>query len=61
VANETHTKGFHKKIMYNFPFMMKFIVTKLVLPYANVVAFITTIFDLWMSKGAHNTFVLACH
>ncbi len=40
---------------------MKFIVTKLVLPYVNVVAFISTVFDLWMNKGAHNTFVLACH
>jgi hypothetical protein len=43
------TQNLFIKKMYNLPFTMKFIVTKLVLPDVNVVAFISTMFDLWMS------------
>jgi hypothetical protein len=37
---------------------MKHTLEKFVLPYVNGVVFVTTTFDLWMSKGAFDIFAL---
>jgi hypothetical protein len=47
-----------KKVL---PYLVKCTLEKFVLPYINVAIFITTTFDLWMSKGALNTFSLVIH
>ncbi len=38
--------------------MVKYTLEKFVLPYINVVASVTTTFDLWMSKSAFDIFAL---
>jgi hypothetical protein len=40
------------------PYMMICIFEKFVLPYVNVIVSITLAFDLWMNKGALDTFAL---
>jgi hypothetical protein len=38
------------------PYMMICTFEKFVLPYVNVIIFLTPTFDLWMNKGALDTF-----
>jgi hypothetical protein len=40
------------------PYMMICTLKKFVLPYVNVIIFVTSTFDLWMNKGALGTFAL---
>ncbi len=41
--------------------MMKHTFEEFVLPYVNVVIFVTTTFDFWMSKSKLNFFALVTH
>jgi hypothetical protein len=38
--------------------MMKHILEEFILTYVNVLVYVITTFDLWMKKGAFDTFVL---
>jgi hypothetical protein len=49
----------HKTLIEKIlPCMVKYTLEKFVLPYINVVASVTTTFDLWMNKSAFDIFAL---
>ncbi len=48
-------KTLTKKVL---SYIMKHTLEKFVLPYVNAIIFITTTFDIWMNKGALDTFAI---